>query len=667
MEGPDQKQKNDQPPPPDTGLQPVTELIRMAPAVVQTYYEPLLRLDRDLGEIFRLSLTGAPTVEEKKQLLSPLQARVSRTGQVWVDVLVELKNEIQQDGQTRRVTLEDARRLMRVHGKPSRRRILSGQAKVENLPQLLGLCNRLQTGRPVAACLHNSVQSMAAHRPALEQLVRDGVTPSVPTGKGVIIGIVDVGGCDFRHLNFIREGKSRLLSLWDQNGRSGQKPAKYGYGVEFDQTRINLALQAADPYLDLNYRPNDAAHGTHVMDIAAGSSVQVPGVAPEADLIYVDLGQADYSRVTETGRLGSSKCLIDAVTYIFEKAGDRPAVVNISLGANGGAHDGTSLVEASFDSLLRTPDRAIVIAAGNSYADGIHAHGIVTEQNKYTLDWLIPDHRPNPWRLRQELEIWYRSDARLVAKLIDPLGKVYGVCGLQQILYLSGPNTLPMIMIQHLRPDRVPGEDENLINVFIDQTNPSMPTGFWKIELSLDPATAGSVEFHAWVERNEAQQSSFMDHPTAVESENQYTLNSLANGSLPIVVGAYDDRYPDKPIAVFSSSGPSRSHQPGCLPKPDLCAPGEHIYAARALSGGVFPMGGTSMAAPHITGLIALMFQVAKEVNPNYPVQIQDIRQALFNSAEPFSTFVSSGSHHLRYGFGYPNARKAIAEIRKTV
>jgi hypothetical protein len=39
-------------------------------------------------------------------------------------------------------------------------------------------------------------------------------------GKGVVVGIVDTGA-DFAHLNFRhKDGKTRLLGIWDQNGVS---------------------------------------------------------------------------------------------------------------------------------------------------------------------------------------------------------------------------------------------------------------------------------------------------------------------------------------------------------------------------------------------------------------------------------------------------------------
>ena len=52
------------------------------------------------------------------------------------------------------------------------------------------------------------------------------------------------------------------------------------------------------------------------------------------------------------------------------------------------------------------------------------------------------------------------------------------------------------------------------------------------------------------------------------ESNNFYTTGTLANGRIPLTVGAYNAHSPDREIAAFSSMGPTRDNRP----KPDLVA-----------------------------------------------------------------------------------------------
>lgn len=129
------------------------------------------------------------------------------------------------------------------------------------------------------------------------------------------------------------------------------------------------------------------------MDIAAGNGqgTGVPGVAPEADIIFVDLDGSDIpwegQDVVGTN-FGDSVQLLEAMNFIFQGAGNKPCVINASLGTNGGPHDGSSLVEQGIDRLVKQkPNRAVVIAASNSYADNIHAAGSIAAAATYDLSW----------------------------------------------------------------------------------------------------------------------------------------------------------------------------------------------------------------------------------------------------------------------------------------
>lgn len=78
------------------------------------------------------------------------------------------------------------------------------------------------------------------------------------------------------------------------------------------------------------------------------------------------------------------------------------------------------------------------------------------------------------------------------------------------------------------------------------------------------------------------------------------SIGTPANAPEAITVGA-TDQYDS--VAYFSGRGPS--YYPG-EQKPELSAPGVDVYSAVGISG-YDSASGTSMAAPHVTGLIALM------------------------------------------------------------
>ena len=256
--------------------------------------------------------------------------------------------------------------------------------------------------------LNFSVPEIGADQTSLRQVI--GSAHAI-NGKSVIVGVVDYD-LDFQHRNFCNsDGNTRVLFLWDQRAPSNSmSPTGFGYGREFTQASIDAALGSPNPYATLGYQPGREAHGTHVTDIAAGNGRATgnPGVAPEADIIFVQLHGGD---VTEDQSFGNSKTLLEAVDYIFSKARElgRPCVINLSLGTHGGPHDGSTLAEQGFDQLLSGTGRAIVISAGNSFLRSSHASGTLAPGQTRKLKWQI---RPGD-QTDNELEVWYPGDRTL--------------------------------------------------------------------------------------------------------------------------------------------------------------------------------------------------------------------------------------------------------------
>ncbi|WP_258009794.1 S8 family serine peptidase [Bacillus thuringiensis] len=280
----------------------------------------------------------------------------------------------------------------------------------------------LKAPRPVQPLLKKTTEEIAARSDLLPSgMARDH------GGQGVIVGIIDFG-CDFVHKNFRnQDGSTRILNIWDQNAEKINDNS-IPYGRVFTQDQINQALNSSSPYKTLDYpltpfvEQEDPAHGTHVMDIAAGNGggTDAPGVAPNADLVFVDLAASDIpweGRDVVGLTLVDSAQLLDAVKFILDTAGQRPCVINISLGTNGGPHDGTSLFEQSIDDLLiEKSNRSIVIAASNSYNDGIHASGVVSQGKSVDLHWQVN----NGDFTFNELEIWYDGTDDFLLEIITP-------------------------------------------------------------------------------------------------------------------------------------------------------------------------------------------------------------------------------------------------------
>lgn len=511
----------------------------------------------------------------------------------------------------------------------------------------------IQLARPLSPTLAVSLPALNCTPAQLRAVLPAGT--DVPNGQNVIVGIIDYG-CDFAHGNFRQaDGKTRILALWHQAGPfiAGISPDGFAQGREFDAETINRALETDDPYATLGYDPGVASHGTHVMDIACGNGRATgnPGVAPGADIIFVHI---DGDNGGQKHTYGNARNLMEATDYIFQKATTlgRPAVINISLGTHSGPHDGTTPVERWFDQLLQSPNRAIVVSAGNSWRHRSHAMGVATLETSALLPWIVRPGDPTD----NEVEIWYAGVHSLTVTLVGPDGMEVATIPRGHTQRLFDNTGKEVITIIH--NELVASNGDHQINIWLDKA--LAPTGteptIWQIILRTESAVA--VPFHAWIERNDTEHNtpSFF-HPSVVSTS--HTLSSISCGEFTIAVGSYIAGDSDKGISAFSSAGPTRDGKA----KPEVSAPGQHvttppedvgILAAESRTNGATRKAGTSMAAPHITGLIALLIQSAKE-----PLCIDQIRTRLFDTMCGNPSTVSTW--HPQYGFRQVNAGVVLA------
>jgi serine protease AprX len=112
------------------------------------------------------------------------------------------------------------------------------------------------------------------------------------------------------------------------------------------------------------------------------------------------------------------------------------------------------------------------------------------------------------------------------------------------------------------------------------------------------------------------------------------TLTTPADAAGVIVVGATDRK--GKQIEDYSSRGPT----PGGLERPHLAAPGGSLgdgIQSCLVGGGFGDCGrGTSFAAPHVSGLVALLLAAKPDLEPD------DVRQRLINKSTPIGQFTAA-------------------------
>jgi subtilisin family serine protease len=475
-------------------------------------------------------------------------------------------------------------------------------------------------------------------------------------GRGVLAGFAD-WGIDFAHSNFRdAQGRTRFLRIWDQRGGpTASSPAPYGYGREWTREDIDAALRAPDPYAALGYDPRDAdpgsgAHGTHVADICAGNG-RAPGssagVAPEATLVFVHLKGEDTH---EEDTLGDSVRLLESARYLADVAGDMPLVINLSLGRTGGPKDGTTPLESALDELLAKPGRAICMSTGNYQGADLASSGRLSTGESRQLTWRVtPRHDEFA-----EMEIWLSGSDAFRVELFDPSGALVASVRPGESFVAERSGEI-IATVFYRRKDPNNGDDQ--ANIFIW---PEGPIGNWKVRLFAQSVMDG--RFHAWIERDDPESQSRF----AREDASAFcTIGTIVSGRRTIAVSAYDARLPGCPIVPFSSSGPSRDNRQ----VPVISAPGAGIRAARSSRfvgsarrhNETTVMSGTSMASPHVAGVVALMHEAAGA----RLLSAEEIRGLLQRTARKSPPH--GPEERLRYGAGRVDAAAAVAAVEGLV
>jgi subtilisin family serine protease len=517
----------------------------------------------------------------------------------------------------------------------------------------------VEGSRPPRAELNRSVSEIKADQ------LHSGSPPR--RGAGVVIGIID-SGIDIFHHSFRKpDGTTRILGIWDQalpRLPTEHSPAQFpNVGVEYDEQNINDTLKHRD-------NPNTGAHvvrtldtdghGTHVAGIAAGDGSQsghcrgsgtFVGVAPLADLLIVKVNSAAVE-------IGESVNLVNALDWIWDHpaAANKGVVVNISQGDNRGPHDGNSLVEGAIEiDALVGHGRAVVKSAGNQGESACHAAASVPPPNGF-LDVTF-EVQPND-RSSRHLELWYGRDAALSVTVLgvdpptgprptSPTAAYNSGLTIWPVNPAAPPNRQVRVIINNRIAD--PRNGDNCIEIDLHpaappppQPRPPLPAGEWQLHLeALGPpaGTNAAVPFDCWIERGD-NPPEFTSHTTR---DGTITIPGTSRGV--ITVGAYSQSgflffNWTGDLADFSSYGPTRDGRP----KPDISAPGVKITSARSqerggcwcdccydfytdetTEGGEFS--GTSMAAPHVTGVVALMLEKDKTLPAS------DIKQQRMNTA----------------------------------
>lgn len=501
-------------------------------------------------------------------------------------------------------------------------------------------------------------------------------------GDKVMIGIIDVGGFDFSHPEFLDDsGKTRIEAIWDQGGDFRKAPDGFTYGSEFTRAQLDRAIEGAKTpglppaqWIERQSQVQPGSHGTHVASIAAGRN----GVCPDAVIagVIIDVPDPGDTMQRRRATFSDTSRITDAVEYLLGLAERHklPISINISLGTNGGSHDGASGVSRWLDALLATPGRAICVAAGNAGQEKakdptdlgfimgrVHTSGVVAARGlEVELDWTVMGDGMEDIS-ENEMEIWYGAQDRFSVGIKPPgPSEWYWVPPMRYIqnkrladgvtfsiyneLYhtTNGANYIALYLSPNLDPKNFRG----------------IKAGVWKVRLRGEEVRDG--RFDAWIERDDPREigreggrrffrfPSFFSERSLVDS---HSITSLACGQRVIAVANLDDER--QQIHATSSQGPTRDGRF----KPEIAAPGTNIRAANGFGEPEQPyvaMTGTSMACPYVTGVVGLMLSNKPELTA---AQIGGILQ---RTASPLAGGSYSWVNDV--GFGRINAAAALGE-----
>lgn len=205
------------------------------------------------------------------------------------------------------------------------------------------------------------------------------------TGRGVVVGICDIG-FDPLHPSFrSADGKSRISRLIQYKESYGER----------------IVMDSEDEYARWITDDDGEYHATHVAGILAGSYFGngYQGIATDAEMVITT------SELSDVGLLAGAEDIIE-----YAKSVGKPAVINLSMGSYNGPHDGTSLFSQYMDMLGE--EAIICLSAGN---EGTHTNTIHFDftYEKQSLKCRLGNRSFNQQDMYGMTDIWCADSRRI--------------------------------------------------------------------------------------------------------------------------------------------------------------------------------------------------------------------------------------------------------------
>lgn len=419
-------------------------------------------------------------------------------------------------------------------------------------------------------------------------------------GEGMRVGVIDTG-IDYTHKMFAGEGTKEAYKAIAPSQPTSAFPSKKVIGgidlVGTDYDSASPVFAKHIPVPDAN-PIDESGHGTHVAGTIAGVGDDIntySGVAPAAELYAIKV----FGKSGSTG----DEVVIAALEYAMDPSGDmnfddQLDVVNLSLGSGYGnphvmySHAIKNMVNAGMN---------VVISAGNSgdtpYVVGSpgvaeEAVSVASSIDNMNQNVLFPTASFHFGEQVFNTEMVEASITKALSTIPELKGEIV-FAGLADADFPQPLKDQLRGKVALIDRGRVPfaekigrAQEAGAIAVIVANNDASDPIGM-----------GGEGKF---------------DIPAVMilKSAGDTVKENLAKGV--VTVDLKSGSTVEKPwlvdsISPFSSRGP-RSEDG--LIKPEIAAPGSNIISADMGMGDQgIQMSGTSMAAPHISGVMALLKQ----------------------------------------------------------
>ena len=489
--------------------------------------------------------------------------------------------------------------------------------------------------------------------------------PQAFTGEGVIIGFVD-WGFDYSHPVFYDTNMVdyRVLRAWDQFKTSGPAPAGYNYGTEYVGRDQLLAAQC-----DTSNCYGYHYHGTHCASIAsgAGAGTKYRGVAFGANLLFASLYLDSIQRV------------MDAWNWMYEVAQSegKRLVISNSWGLYYMDNmDGTGLLA---NEMQRLTDLGVlfVVSAGNNGDVDFHVHhDFAGEGDTMRTQFIFPSSGSTGWG--SSITMMNSANSSFEFSMM--------VMNTNMDVVEATPFIPTAANDGYVDTFLVVNNDTLIYTYDIQSSNPFNHSPVVRLRVKQNSSyrfglavTAPNGSFHAWnvAEVTRAYGNWGGDFrapkPGWVSGDIEYGISTPGNIDCAITVAAHSKRFVNAAghliggsIASFSSSGPG-FHE---ISKPEISAPGLNIVAAISSYNndytgtytktvvfndrtyGFGSLSGTSMSAPFVSGVSALVLQANPYLTP------AQVKEVLTSTAYQDNYTEQYGID--RFGYGKVDAYHAV-------